>query len=237
MDKIGPICRTAEDCAIVFDAIYGPDGKDAAAADITFNFDADLDVRKLRVGYLKTDFERDRGDKQWQKNDMATLDTLGGLGINLVEIKLPDYPVSAMNFILNAEAAAAFSQLTLSGQDDMLVRQVKDAWPNVFRKARMIPAVEYIQANRLRTLTIQAMAKIMADIDVYLAPSWVGDNLLLTNLTGHPAVVLPNGFKEDATPTSITFNGRLYGEAQTLALAKAYQDATDFHLKHPKLKG
>ncbi len=237
MDKIGPICRTVEDCAIVFDAIYGPDGKDATVADITFNFDADLDLRKLKVGYLKTDFERDRSDKQWQKNDMATLDTIRSLGINLVEIKLPDYPISAMNFILNAEAAAAFSQLTLSGQDDTLVRQVKDAWPNVFRKARMIPAVEYIQANRLRTLTMQAMHKIMADIDVYLAPSWEGDNLLLTNLTGHPAVVLPNGFKEDATPTSITFNGRLYGEAQTLALAKAYQDATDFHLKHPKLKG
>jgi Asp-tRNA(Asn)/Glu-tRNA(Gln) amidotransferase A subunit family amidase len=141
-----------------------------------------------------------------------------------------------MSFILSAEAAAAFDDLTRSSQDDLMVRQIQNAWPNVFRQSRLIPAVEYIQANRFRTIVMEAMKDIMADIDVYVAPSFVGSNLLLTNLTGHPCVVLPNGFRENGTPTSISFMGRLFGEAQTLALARAYQEATDFHLRHPTLQ-
>ena len=121
-------------------------------------------------------------------------------------------------------------------RDDLLVRQIKRAWPNAMRQARMIPAVEYIQANRLRTQVMEAMHKLMSEIDVYVAPSFGGSNLLLTNLTGHPTVVLPNGFTEKGTPTSITFIGKLFGEAETLAVAKAYQDATDFHLKRPVLE-
>jgi len=136
-----------------------------------------------------------------------------------------------------AEAAAAFDELTRSDQDDLLVRQVKDAWPNVFREARLIPAVEYIQANRLRTMVIREMASLMEDLDLYISPSFEGKNLLLTNLTGHPAVVLPNGFSEKSIPnSSITFMGRPYGESSILAVAKSYQDHTDFHLKYPPMR-
>ena len=135
----------------------------------------------------------------------------------------------------SVSAAAAFDELTRSGRDDLMVRQIKNAWPNVFRASRFIPAVEYIQANRLREMSIDSMAAIMENIDVYISPTFEGDNLLLTNLTGHPCVVLPNGFTEDGTPVSITFIGGLYDEATLLAVAKMYQDATDFHIKHPPL--
>ncbi|MEK7992864.1 MAG: amidase, partial [Planctomycetota bacterium] len=235
MDKIGPICRTVEDCAIVFDAIYGPDGKDVTVVDLPFSWDASREPKSLKVGYLKRDFEKEREDKQWKANDEATLDVLRSLGFDLIPIELPDYPVEAMGFILTVEAAAAFDELTRNNQDDLLVRQIKNAWPNRFREARMVPAVEYIQANRLRTLVIEAMRERLSGIDVYVSPSLEGRNSLLTNLTGHPAVVLPNGLRKEGTPSSITFTGRLFGEDKLLALAKAYQDATSFHLKHPVL--
>ena len=236
MDKLGPMCRSVEDCALVLDAIYGPDGRDGTVVDVPFNWDAGLDMKKLRVGYVKRLFERERENKEWQANDAAVLETLRSLGIELVPIELPDRPIDAMSFILSAEAAAAFDELTRSNRDDLLVRQVKNAWPNVFRQARLIPAVEYVQANRLRTLVMQDMAEVMAEIDVYVVPSFGGSNLLMTNLTGHPCVVLPNGFTSKGTPTSISFIGRLFGEAETLAVAKAYQDATDFHLRRPPLE-
>jgi Asp-tRNA(Asn)/Glu-tRNA(Gln) amidotransferase A subunit family amidase len=238
MDKIGAICRSVEDCAAVFDAIHGADGKDETAVDRPFLWNPDTDVRKLRVGYVKALFdakpEKDR--EEAHALDLAVLDALRGLGVDLQPIDLPDLPVSALRIILNAESAATFDELTRSGRDDLLVRhQEENAWPNVFRQGRTIPAVEYLAANRVRTLLMREMEKRMAAVDAYVAPSFGGDNLLLTNLTGHPAVVLPNGFRKDGTPGSITFTGRLYGEAPLLALAKAYQDATGFHLKHPKL--
>ena len=233
MDKIGPICRSVEDCALVFEAIYGPDGNDLSVVDIPFNWDLSLDLREIRVGYLKKAFEKDYRNK---KNDEASLETLRALGVELITMDLPELPVRALSFVLNAEAAAAFDELTRSGKDDLLVRQVKRAWPNVFRQARLIPAVEYIQANRIRTLLMQEMSEKMKGIDVYVAPSFGNNNLLLTNLTGHPTVVVPNGFDEKGSPTSISFIGDLFQEAKTLRIAKAYQDATDFHLKHPKLK-
>ena len=237
MDKIGPMCRSVEDCAIVFDAVYGPDGKDLSVIDAPFNWDAGLDIKTLRIGYLEAAFEEEREDQEeWKAIDKVTLEKLRAMGLNLVPIELPDLPISALNFILDAEAAAAFDELTQSNRDDLLVRQIKNAWPNAFRKARLVPAVEYIQANRVRTMLMHAMAEILSEIDVYVAPSRVGDNLLLTNLTGHPCVVLPNGFRKDGTPTSITFMGNLFGEAETLAVARAYQDATGFHKKHPTLK-
>ncbi|MFC1634221.1 amidase [Planctomycetota bacterium] len=235
MDKLGPMCRTVEDCAVVFNAIYGPDGKDVTVVDLPFNWDASCDLKGLKVGYLKSIFDQDRDDKQWKANDEVTLDVLRGLGLNLVPIELPDTPIKPMGMILNVEAAAAFDDITRNNRDDLLVRQIKNAWPNRFREARTVPAVEYLQANRLRTLVMKAMQEQLSGIDVYLSPSWEGDNLLLTNLTGHPAVVLPNGFREEKTPSSITFIGRLYGEDKMLAVAKAYQDATSFHLKHPVL--
>jgi Asp-tRNA(Asn)/Glu-tRNA(Gln) amidotransferase A subunit family amidase len=160
---------------------------------------------------------------------------LRSLGASLIPIHLPNtYPVNDISIILSAEAAAAFDEVTRSGKDKLMVRQIKDAWPNVFRVSRFIPAVEYIQANRIRTLLIQDMQDLMKDVDIYVVPPFEGDNLLLTNLTGHPCVVLPDGFSKEGTPTSITFIGKLFGEAKLLAAAKKFQDATDYHLKHPK---
>ncbi|MCG3120677.1 MAG: Glutamyl-tRNA(Gln) amidotransferase subunit A [bacterium] len=232
MDKIGPICRTVEDCALVFHAIIGPDGLDQTVVDLPFNYNAQTTWRQLRIGYYQSAFTQDTTNKAY--ND-AVLAKLRELGAQLTPIELPDYPVNDISFILSAEAAAAFDELTRSGRDDLMVRQIRNAWPNAFRAARFIPAVEYIQANRVRYLVIQAMEKVMANIEVYVTPSFGGSNLLLTNLTGHPCVVLPNGFDKKGSPTSISFVGQLFGEANTLAVAKAYQDATDFHKKHPPL--
>jgi Asp-tRNA(Asn)/Glu-tRNA(Gln) amidotransferase A subunit family amidase len=232
MDKIGPICRTVEDCALVFNAIYGPDGVDQTVVDLPFNYNPNVKLSQLRIGYLQSAFEKDTTNKA---NNEAVLAKLRELGAKLIPIELPDFPVNDLSFILSAEAAAAFDELTRSGKDDLLVRQIRNAWPNAFRASRFIPAVEYIQANRVRYQVIQAMAKALENIDVYVAPSLGGNNLLLTNLTGHPCVVLPNGFGRRGSPTSISFVGRLYDEATALAVAKAYQDATDFHRKHPPL--
>ncbi len=231
MDKIGPICRTVEDCAIVFNALIGPDGIDLTLVDAPFNYSPQVDLSKLRLGYLSADFKADTG---FAATNDATLAKLRELGVNLVEIKLPDYPIDAMSIILAAEAAAAFDELTRSGRDDLMIRQIKNAWPNVFRASRLIPAVEYIQASRLRQMVIQEMAKLMESVDLYLSPSFEGNNLLLTNLTSHPCVVLPNGFDSTGHPVSITFVGRLYDEATLLSVARRYQDTTDFHLKHPE---
>ena len=230
MDKIGPIARTVEDCAIVFNAIAGPDGQDQTLIDAPFNYDPSLKLSEIRIGYLKADFDSARTNKA---NDEAALNVLRNLGATLIPIALPRRSTDELSLILSAEAAAAFDDLTRSNRDDLLVRQIKNAWPNVFRASRFIPAVEYLQANRVRYQLIQDMASLMKDIDVYVAPPFEGDNLLLTNLTGHPCVVLPNGFSERGTPTSITFVGRLFGEATLLAAASAYQEATDHHRKHP----
>ena len=233
MDKIGPICRTVEDCALVFQAIHGPDGKDLTLIDLPFNWDSSSQIKKIQVGYLRKAFERDYKTK---KNDQVVLDILRSIGVELIPFDLPDFPDDVLSFILRAEAAAAFDELTRSERDDLLVRQTKRAWPNAFRQARFIPAVEYIQANRLRTILIHKMAERMKDIDVYVTPSFGGNNLHLTNLTGHPTVVVPNGFNEEGSPTSISFVGDLFEEAKTLRVAKTFQDATDFHLQHPKLE-
>jgi Asp-tRNA(Asn)/Glu-tRNA(Gln) amidotransferase A subunit family amidase len=232
MDKIGPICRTVEDCAIVFNAIHGPDGKDQTLYDFPFRYASAINLKKLKIGFLKAEFDSAKINKA--QND-ATLDKLPAMGAQLVPIELPKLPIRDLRGILSAEAAAAFDELTRSGRDSLLVRQIKNAWPNVFRAARFIPAVEYIQANRIRYLLIQEMMKLLKTVDVYVAPSIEGENSLLTNLSGHPCVVVPNGFTNEHTPTSITFIGRLFDEGTVLAVAKAYQDATDFHLQHPTL--
>jgi len=231
MDKIGPICRTVEDCAIVFDVIRGPDGLDQSVVDLPFVYRSDVDLGNLKIGYTEELFESDYENKA---ADAETLAKLRALGADLIPIELSEYPVSSLAFVLSAEAAAAFDELTRSGDDDLLVRQIKNAWPNVFRSSRFIPAVEYIQANRVRYMMIQEMEKKLAEIDVYVAPSFGGNNLLMTNLTGHPCVVLPNGFDEKGSPVSISFTGRLFREGTLLAVAKAYQDATDFHQRHPE---
>ena len=239
MDKIGPICRSVEDCALVFNAIHGADGVDGTAVtDVTavtqpFTWQPEVNITNLCIGYVKSAFDEERDNKV---ADATTLDVLRQIGATLVPIELPDYPIKAMGFIFQAEAAAAFDELTRSSQDDLLVRQDEKAWPNAFRQARLITAVEYIQANRIRTLVMQEMAALMEKVDLYVAPSLGGDNLLLTNLTGHPAVVVPNGLSSDGIPnSSITFTGKLYDEAVILAVARAYQEATDFHWKRPLL--
>ena len=284
MDKLGPLCRSVEDCALVLSAIYGPDGQDRSVQNAAFNWDPNLDWRKLRIGYLKSDFEpqqppqpeppkeeKNLTDEEKKKRDEdnanremararqlydkqfndAALAKLRSMGINLISIELPKYPYQAMRTILLAEAAAAFDDLTRSGRDKLLTRQTKDDWPNTFRSARFIPAVEYIQANRGRMMAIDAIAKVFDQVDVIVAPTF-STQLVVTNLTGHPAVILPNGLRGDdapkpqvrdgelqpggpGTPLSLTFLGQLYGEAKLLAVARAYQDATGFHLKHPTL--
>ena len=231
MDKIGPICRNAEDLAIVFNAIYGPDGIDQTIYNLAFNYSPKVDFKKLKIGYVKNDFDN---DYIFKAADSLTLIKLKELGAELIPIELPYKLINDISFILSAEAGAAFDELTRSNKDDLMVRQIRNAWPNVFRAARFIPAVEYINANRIRTLIIQEMAEVMKNLDVYLAPSF-SDNLLLTNLSGHPSVVVPNGFLNEGTPTSITFMGNLFDEGKLIAVAKAYQDATDFHKKHPEL--
>ncbi len=250
MDKIGPICRAVEDCALVLDAIYGPDGRDRAVIhDVAFNWDASLDPRKLRVGYLKTEFDREPKPEDAAKEkpedtarraarkkfDAAALDVIRKLGIALVAVEFPDLPYEHMLSVLSAEAAAAFDDLTRSGRDRLLTQQKEQDWPNQFRVARFIPAVEYVQADRARTLAMRALAQVFAKFDVLVAPT-TSAQLIATNLTGHPAVILPHGFRDDGTPASITFLGNLYGEAGMLAVARVYQEATDFHLKRPKLE-
>ena len=187
------------------------------------------DLKKLRIGYVASAFD----DSVVSENDKASFEIMKSLGLDLIPIELPEFPTGSLSFVLQAEAAAAFDKLTRTNQDDLMVRQIKNAWPNVFREARFIPAVEYINANRARSLLNQEMANLMEEVDVYIIPSYYGDNLLRTNLTGHPCVVVPNGFNDKGSPTSISFIGNLYHDGNVLAVAKAFQEATDWHKKYP----
>ena len=236
MDKIGPMCRSVEDCALVFAAIHGADGIDPSARDAAFSWDAYSDINSLRLGYLEAAFEADE-EYTNRAFDLQTLRVLReDLGMYLEPVQMPDFPVEAIGFVLMAEAAAAFDDLTRSGRDDELTRQTRGSWPNSFRTARLIPAVEYIQANRARTLYMQQFAEALRDFDVVVAPSFRNDVVGATNLTGHPCVVVPNGFENDGTPVSISFIGNLYRDAEALKVAHAYQQATDFHQQHPILE-
>jgi len=271
MDKLGPICRSVEDCAIVLAAIAGPDGHDRTVRDVAFNWDAGLDWRRLRVGVLASDFEvaapigpppdttaagRQRAELARQHTaydrqyEQAALAAIAAMGVTATPVTLPALPWQAMTPLLQVEAAAAFDELTRSGRDALLTEQGPSDWPNTFRAARFIPAVEYVQANRARMAAIEAMATVMAPFDVIIAPS-LSTQLLVTNLTGHPAVIVPNGLRgSDAppyvagqgggyggpgTPVSLTFIGPLHGEAALLAFARAYQEQTGFHHAHPTL--
>lgn len=230
MDKLGPICRSVEDCALVFDAIHGADGRDPTARSVPFDWDPGRSLDELRVGYLASAF--DEGDA----DDRAVLETVRGLGVDPVPVELPDhFPLGALRVILNAEASAAFDSLTRTNRDDELVRQTRGSWPNSFRTARFIPAVEYIQANRVRTMVMGALDAALDGLDAVLTPSYADDVLLMTNLTGHPVTVLPHGFTDEGAPKSFSFLGRLYGDDASLRLAKAYQDTTEFHRQVPPL--
>jgi Asp-tRNA(Asn)/Glu-tRNA(Gln) amidotransferase A subunit family amidase len=287
MDKLGPICRSVEDTALVLDAIYGPDGKDRSVTKAAFNWDANRSWKDLRVGYLKEDFEKPvqqaeeeskpesqlspeekkkrdeqklrREERRVQveydrKFQRAALEKLRAMGVDLQPVALPKFPYDAMVPLLDAEAAAAFDELTRTGRDKLLTEQGPDDWPTTFRAARFIPAVEYIQANRARTLAMEAVSKLFEDFDVLVAPT-SSQQLVVTNLTGQPALILPNGFRGDdappakknekgeiegnyggpGTPVSLTFLGGLYREVEMLVFARAYQEATGFHTQHPKL--
>jgi Asp-tRNA(Asn)/Glu-tRNA(Gln) amidotransferase A subunit family amidase len=223
MDKVGPIARSAKDCAMVLDVIRGADGKDPSVVESAFNYEADTDVTKLRVAYIESN----------AVNDSLVFETLLGLGIKMDKVELPDdIPIYPLTVILASEASAAFDQLTRSGRDTLLVRQDKGAWPNYFRTSRFIPAVDYVNANRIRTRLIHRMNKLMEDYDVLVAPSFSAQ-LVLTNLTGHPCLVLPNGFTDNGSPTSISFIGKMMGEAKIISLGEAFQRATPHEDQHP----
>jgi Asp-tRNA(Asn)/Glu-tRNA(Gln) amidotransferase A subunit family amidase len=284
MDKLGPICRSIEDCALVLDVIHGVDGKDISAVHVDFGWNPQFEWRSLRVGYFKGEFDpppplelkeaapnetaeeqKKREDANTEKHaertrrdydrqfEQAALTKLAAMGVDLIPVELPALPWDNLVPLLTAEAAAAFDDLTMSGRDRLLTEQGVEDWPNDFRIARLYPAVEYIQANRVRTLAIREFAKLFELVDVIATPS-TDAQLIATNLTGNPAAIVPNGFRgTDApaapafddgdhddiggpgTPVSITFVGGLYQDAKLAAFAKAYQDATTFHKLHPTL--
>lgn len=221
MDKIGPLCRSIEDCALVFGAIHGADGLDPAAVDRPFHWPWQGNLRALRVGYI----ENERTPRE-----RTELQVLKELGVRLVPIQLPSkLPVGALRLILTTEAAASFDHLTRQG-----VKEGLNSWPQLFQEGQFVPAIEYLRANRLRRMLMEEMRKVFDQVDVYVG----GNDLLITNLTGHPSIVLPNGFRKNGeveVPFSITFTGRLYGESELLALGHAYQQATGWHLRRPDL--
>lgn len=240
MDKLGPMCRSAQDCALVFDAIHGEDRLDPTAVNAPFNWQSQVDIATLRVGYIETAFE---GIYNGKKADDATLAVLRDMGVKLQSLALPQREVDPLLLTLNVEAGAAFDGITRNREIDSMVRQIRRAWPNSFRASRFVPAVEYIQANRYRTLLMREMEEMMQGIDVFVAPSFRGGALQITNLTGHPAVVVPNRFDKltdnpgspRRSPGSITFTGGLYKDDAVLAVAHAYQQQTDFHLRRPPI--
>lgn len=222
MDKVGPIARSVDDCALVLHAIHGADGLDASAVDRPFAWPARCELPSLKVGYV---------EGKIPVKDRPELTVLRDLGVRLVPIKLPEkYPVSALQVILTAEASTAFDELCRQGVTEGL-----NEWPHIFQQGQFIPAVAYLRANRIRTLLMREMEDLFSQVDLYVG----GNDLLITNLTGHPTVVLPNGFRTVGgveVPDSITFTGRLYGETELLAVAHAYQRATGFHLRRPAME-
>jgi Asp-tRNA(Asn)/Glu-tRNA(Gln) amidotransferase A subunit family amidase len=246
MDKIGPICRGVEDCAAALDAIYGPDGRDMTVGDAPFNWNSDVPLSSLRVGYLKTEFEATvpkNADEQQRKgiedrNAMykQALADLENAGVKMTPIELPKFPTNNIRYILTAEAATAFDDITRDGRVNQLSGQEVFDWPNSFRTSRFIPAVEYLRAQRARVLLMREMDKLMSQWDVFVAPAPGSASLIITNMTGHPAVCVPCGFTgTPSLPRAIMFTGGLYDEASALRVALAFEKATRWHTMHPKL--
>ncbi len=254
MDKIGPICRGVEDCAAALDAIYGPDGRDLTVGDAPFNWSSDVPLNSLRVGYLKSEFETtsppNANDQQRQqtakRNAMykEALDALEKAGVNMTAIELPKFPTQNIRYILTAEAATAFDDITRDGRVNQLSGQDPGDWPNTFRTSRFIPAVEYLRAQRARVLLMREMDRLMSQSDVFVSPAPASTSLIITNLTGHPAVCVPCGFLDvpasqnapaQHLPQAIMFTGGLYDEASPLRVALAFERATQWHTMHPKV--
>lgn len=260
-DRLGPLCRSVEDCAVVLNAMARPDGRDLSVSDIPFNWNGRLDYKKLRVGYLAAAFEAAKvKHTDAVKNEQRTLDHLRSMGVKLIPITLPDLYGDVVTIAeTRVEAATFFDELIRTGRDKFLTGKTRGPQ---FRQARFIPAVEYLQAQRVRAMMMKTLADATSGVDVYLAPGSGGGgprpdaeagaggtpppspdrpanpaakHTQMANLACYPAIALPNGFGANGTPTSITFYGRPFGETPMLTLAKAYQDSTDFHLKHPQL--
>jgi Asp-tRNA(Asn)/Glu-tRNA(Gln) amidotransferase A subunit family amidase len=260
-DRIGPLCRTVEDCAIVFHALATPDEHDLSVVDLPFNWDASLDVRGLRVGYVAAAFHEESRDGDWKKNDDQVLQELRSLGVTLEPFELPKLPLTVFGGILGAESGASFDEFVRRGHPEALTNKSR---ANGMRQSHLVPAVDYLQAQRVRAMVMRQFADAVSRFDVHVAPyinmraaadrpapdertelrggrgqtqrpSAIRDHFQAANICGYPAVSVPNGFTADGRPTSITFMGRLYGEAPMLALARAYQEAAGWHLKHPSL--
>ena len=234
LDKAGPICRSAEDAAIVFYYIKGTDGKDPSAVNRAFNFTGINDWKKLKIAFAENYFKNLPATAlQWQ-----VIETLRSAGAKVTATQFPDsaiYPFNIMDPVISAESAAAFDELTRSNRDDLVERQDKNFWPNIFRTSRFIPAVEYINANRHRYTMMLELNKFLKKYDVIIVPTFSGNQTAITNLTGHPVVCVPIGFTANGSPVSITFISNLYDEATLLAVAKAYQDRSAHHKKHPAM--
>jgi Asp-tRNA(Asn)/Glu-tRNA(Gln) amidotransferase A subunit family amidase len=234
LDKVGPICRSAEDAAVIFSFIHGTDGLDASAVSKPFNYQPSADIKKLRIGYAKNYFDliRDTTRSEWK-----VLETFKQMGVELIPIVFPDtvYKSNIMDAVISAESAAAFDEFTRNNIDDEMTRQGVFDWPNSFRVSRLMPAVEYVNANRLRYLLMQKVNEAMQQVDVLICPTrGSGNQSAITNLTGQPVVCVPTGFdKRTNAPFSISFLGNLYDEASILLAAKAYQKATAWDEMHP----
>jgi len=237
LDKVGPICRSAEDAAVVFNYIHGTDGKDGSAVNKPFNYSPNKDIKKLRIAYAKNYFDK---IKDTSRNEFKVLETFKKLGVQLIPVDFPDsgvYNFNIMDVVIGVECAAQFDEMTRLNMDDQLTRQTKYDWPNQFRTARFVPAVEYINAQRHRYLLMQKVNEVMQKYDVIICPSrGDGNQSAITNLTGHPVVCVPTGFdKKNNLPTGISFVGNLYDEATILSIAKTYQNNTTWDKAHPNL--
>jgi len=233
LDKVGPICRSAEDAATVFAFIHGTDNKDASAVNAAFNYTTKSDVKTLRIGYAKNHFDKlDSSAQEW-----SVLKVLKAEGLEIQPMYFPDTEVYAFDIIgqvIGAESAAAFDAFTRTGLDDQMTRQTRFDWPNYFRVSRTIPAVEYINANRHRSMLMQRVNEAMQQFDVIITPSFGGRQLAITNLTGHPALCMPIGLTKQGVPNSITFLANLFKEEELLALGNFFQEKTDHDNIHPE---
>jgi Asp-tRNA(Asn)/Glu-tRNA(Gln) amidotransferase A subunit family amidase len=233
LDKIGPIARTVEDCALVLAAINGADAGDPSSLDMPFNFDAARQLRGLRIGWNPEWFNGDRAHVL----DRKAVDVLALAGVELVDVELPDWPYDTMLSILLCEAAAAFEEITLTGSDDSLDWQAPEAWPNTFRRARFIPGIEYVQAERLRRQCMEMMAERLADVNAIISPSFAANLLLITNMTGHPSLTLRTGLRDDGTPRGITLWGRLFDEGTLCRVGMELERRLDVCHLRPAVDG
>ena len=237
LDKIGPITRSANDAAIVFNYLHGTDGKDGSAVDMPFNYAPKTNLKTLKIAYAKNYFDK---IKDTNRSEFEVLKQFKRMGIELIPINFPDsgvYQFNIMDIIIGAECAAQFDDMTRSGVDDALTRQTKNDWPNQFRTSRFTPAVEYINAQRHRTILMQQVNELVSQYDAIICPSRGGGNQsAITNLTGHPVVCVPTGLDPKyKLPTGISFVGKLFDEATILTIAHQYQKATGWDEMHPTM--